>query len=110
MMLDGGANYVLALASAGADGAEDGEIVRFGAAAGEHDFRRLRADELSDGSSRVFNGGTRAPASGVHGTGISSGVGEKREHRFKNFAIHGRRGVVIQIDAARNGVCLRHKS
>ena len=88
-------------ASAGGrgDGAE-GEVVGFGAAAGEDDLVRLRAEYFGDGAA----GGVEALAGfaglGVDAAGVAPGAGEVGQHGVDDARIDGRGGGVIEVDAA----------
>src|SRR6185437_94443 len=106
VVLDGRADNVLFVAGHRGDEAENGEIVRFGATAGEYSFGWLSADERSHRLTRGLDGAAGVLASGVNRAGVAIAFGEERQHRVENFAVNGSGGVVIQVDAA--NVCSWH--
>ena len=79
--------------------AENCEIVRLGAAAGESDFGGLRSDKRGDGNSCAFHGGASSLPEGMNRAGVAIFGGKIREHHGQDFGVHGRGGVVIEIDA-----------
>ena len=81
-----------------ADDAEDGEIVGFGAAAGEDDFAGLGAEQRGDGFARVSTAAGRAGPRNESSWRCRS-LGEIRQHGVEDGGVHGGGGVVIEIGA-----------
>ena len=98
-VLDLRGDDVPARAGFAAGDAEDCEIVRFRAAAGESNFRSLRANQRGHGDSGAFHGAASSLSEGVDGTGIAKFRGKIRQHRRQDFRVHGRGGIVIEINA-----------
>ena len=90
-------------AATAASDAENREIVGFGAAAGENDLGRLRAEQCGDRFARAVHGGARALPGGVNRAGVAEILGEIRQHGVEDGVVHGRRGVVIEIGAHGSG-------
>ncbi len=82
-----------------ADDAENGGIVGFGAAAGEHDLRRTSANQRGYGFASLLDGVARSLAKLMHGTRIAEFSPEVREHGLEHRGMHGRGGVMVEIDA-----------
>ena len=86
----------------GIDDALDGEVVRFGRAASEHDFVRGRADQRRDLLAGPFDGFVGVPPEAVAAAGgVAKVLGEVRQHRLEDARVHGCGGVVVEIDGER---------
>src|ERR1700733_9398520 len=83
----------------GFDRAQNGEVVGFGAATGEHDFGRLGADESGNGFAGMLDGVAGALAGGMNGAGVAVGIAEIRQHSVEDFGRDGSGRVVIEVDA-----------
>src|SRR5947207_459655 len=79
--------------------AEDREIVGFGGAAGEKHFVGRGIEQRGGLLAGVFQSLAGVSAGVVTGGGIAGSVAEERPHRFPHGGKHGRRGVVIEVDA-----------
>ena len=82
-----------------ADDAEDGGVIGFGAAAGEHNLRRTSANQRGYGFASLLDGVARSLAKLVHRTRIAEFSPEVRQHGLEHCRMHGRCGVMVEIDA-----------
>src|SRR5581483_4285611 len=82
-----------------ADDAEDGVIVRFGAAAGEDDFLGTRVEKSGDLFASGFHGGPGALADGVDRRGVAEFRRKIGQHRVEDLGIDGGGGVMVEVDA-----------
>ena len=90
---------VAAAAGGHGDGAE-GEVVSFGAAAGEDDLVRLRAERFGDGAAGCVEALAGIAGLGVDAAGVTPGGREVRQHGRDHARVGRRRGGVIEVDAA----------
>jgi hypothetical protein len=82
-----------------ADDAENGGIIGFRAAAGEHNFGGTSAEERGYGFASLLDGVAGSLAKLVHGTWIAEFSPEVREHGLEHLRMHRRGGVMVEIDA-----------
>ena len=97
-VLDGAGDDVLAGGAVGARQAEYGEIIGFGAAAGEDDFGGGGVDEGGYLPARGFQALLRALSEMVDAGRVTIHLSEARHHRLENFRSDGCGGVVIEIE------------
>lgn len=96
-MFDGGGEHVLAGARVIADGAEQGEVRGFGAAAGEDDVLGSAAQESSDLGAGLFKELAGALAILVDGGGVGPGVVDGAQKGFAHGGCDGGGRVMIEI-------------
>ncbi len=82
-----------------ADNAENGQIVRFGSTAGEHNFRGPRADQLRHPAARRLQALLGRLTEMMNARGVPVRLVETRHHRIPNFGGKGSGGVVIEVRA-----------
>jgi len=82
-----------------ANDAEDGVIVRFGAAAGEKDLLGTRAEECGDLLPRRFHGSAGVLPEGVDGGSVGEFGREIGQHGVEHLGLDRCGGVVIEVDA-----------
>ncbi len=99
VVLDGGGDEVLA----GSEAAEEGVVVRLGAAGGEGDVGGADVEERGEVLAGVVDGGAGGATVFVHGAGVAEALGPERVHRVDDLAQDGRGGVVVEVDAAHAG-------
>src|SRR5438105_11662516 len=80
--------------------AEQSEVVRLGAAAGEDQFVRLHFQECGKLIARVINRGARLAAGAMNTRWIAEMFFQIRPHRPPGWLAEWRRGVVIEVDHA----------
>ena len=97
-VLDGADDDVLARGGSGASHAEHGEVVGFGAAAGEDDLRRRRVDERGHLAARGFQPLLRRLSEMVDAGRVTIHLSEAGHGRLENLRIDGRGGVVIEVE------------
>ena len=79
----------------------DGEVVGFGAAAGEdYSVAGACTEEFGDAVAGVFQGPAGAAAEFVLAGWVEIGLAPAGAHRFDDFRENGRRGVVVEVDSA----------
>jgi hypothetical protein len=78
--------------------AADRHVAGFGAAAGEDDLVRLRADQRRDMAARGVDGVFGAAAQRVTGRRVAERVAQERQHGVEHIRRDRRGGVVIEID------------
>src|SRR5947207_13768390 len=98
-MFDRAADEVTRRAPRASDEAEDREIIGFGGAAGEEDFVGRGIEQRGGLLAGVFQSLACVSAGVMTGGGIAGSVAEVRPHRFPHGGKHGRRGVVIKVNA-----------
>ena len=92
-------NDVLAFVRVEFRDALDGEIVRFGCAAGEDDFLGPRPDQVGDPAAPAVHGFLGHPAEGVIPAGrIAVDFAQIRHHFVDHARVHGCRGLVVHVD------------
>ena len=79
-------------------GAADGEVVRLGAAAGEHDLRRVGADQRRDRRSRLVERRLRLLAEVVHARRVAEQSRRARGDRVDDLRGERGRRVVVEVD------------
>ena len=101
MMLDGRGDDVARLrAGALSTHAKNGGVIGLGAAAGEDDFARTRADQCGDRFARTLDGSARALAEGMDRVGIAEFAAEKYGSiAARTAGSHGRGGVMVEVSA-----------
>ena len=98
LVLGRDADQMIAAAALALGHAADGEVVAFGGAAGEDDFRRIGADGGCDRLSRCVDGVARFVAGGVDAMRVAVLRVEIGQHRLDDARIDARRGVVVHVD------------
>src|SRR5438132_6692138 len=78
---------------------EDGEVISFGAAAGEYDFRSAAAQKIRNRFARPLHGGPRFLPMMMDGRRVPEMLTEVG-HGLENFGENGGAGVIVEIDAA----------
>ena len=99
VMLDRRRHEAIALAATRLQRAAQREVVRLGAAAGEDDLARRRADRRRDLLARGVDEGVRGLALGVDARRIAGHVAVDARHRLGHLGVDGRRRGVIQVHA-----------
>ena len=79
--------------------AKDGRVIGLGSAAGEHNFRGTRADQRGNAFARAFDGLPASLAKAVCGARIAEFGREIGNHGLEHRGVHGRRGVMVEVDA-----------
>ena len=79
-------------------GAADREVVRLGAAAREHDFRRIAANQRGDGRSRVVQQRFGLLAEVMNARRVAELFARGRHDRLDDFGGEGGRRVVVKVD------------
>ena len=79
-------------------GAADREVVGLGAAAREHDLRRLAADQRGDGRSRLVDEGLRLLAEMMHARRVAEDIPGGAPYGVGDFRRDGCRRVVVKVD------------
>ena len=82
----------------------DGEVVGLGASGREHDFRRLRAEDPRHLDTGGFHRLPRGAARAVDGGRIRGQALQPRPHDLEHLGVEGRRGMVIRVDLASDGI------
>ena len=91
----------LVTAPVGVGDTGDGEIARFGAAAGEDDAARRRSDECGDLVARLLDGTTRFARRAVAARWVADDAALPSLHRVSDLvAPRRRRGVVEVVEVA----------
>jgi len=93
-MLDGRRDDVIA----GLCQTEDGEVISFGAAAGEYDFRSAAAQKIRNRFARPLHGGPRFLPMMMDGRRVPEMLGEVGPHGLENLGEDGRARVIVEID------------
>src|ERR1700687_1615002 len=81
--------------------AENREIVRLGAAAGEHDLARVGADDRSNLRARGLEHPARALTGAMHRRGIPRLLGDEARNRFGG--LRSKRSARVMIEINRHG-------
>src|SRR5207248_7838960 len=92
-MLDGRRDDVIA----GLCQTEDGEVISFGAAAGEYDFRSAAAQKIRNRFARPLHGGPRFLPMMMDGRRVPEMLGEVGPHGLENLGEDGRARVIVEI-------------
>ena len=79
--------------------AEDRGVVGLAAAAGKYDFGGTGADQSGDGFACLFDGLPGPLTEVVRRAGVAKFGPEIRQHSLEHGGVHGRGGVMIQVDA-----------
>ena len=79
-------------------GAEEREVVRFGAAGGEDDFGRTAAEKCRDLFAGMLEGGAGTLAWLVDGAGVCEVLGPKGSHGGDDLGQQRRRGVRVHVE------------
>ena len=79
-------------------GAADGEVVRLGAAAREHDFRGIAVDERGDRRSGVVQDRFGLLAEMMHARGIAELIAGGADDRLDDLGRERGRRVVVKVD------------
>ena len=95
VMLDRRDDEMFALCRLGAGESHHGEVAGFGAAAGENDLVRPRAEDRRETVAGVIHRRTGATTSRVDRRGVAEFPFEKRQHRLARFGRERGRGVVV---------------
>ena len=74
------------------------EVISLGAAAGEHDLRRIAVHERRDRASRVVHGGLRLMAEVMHARCVAEGFARRTHDGLGHFWRERGRRVVVKID------------
>ena len=111
LVLDGAGNEVLPSRNSQRFGnALDGQVVAFGAAAGEHDLGRFGRNQGGDRGSGVIGCRLGLLPEMMHAGRISPSFGERLGHSLDDRWGRGRRGVVVQVDAVHGYFGLKGQS
>src|SRR5438874_13780319 len=98
-MLDGRRDDVIAgLCQTWLCQTEDGEVISFGAAAGEYDFRSAAAQKIRNRFARALHGGTRFLPMMMDGRRVPEMLAEVGTHGVENLGENGGAGVIVEID------------
>src|SRR5437870_12768726 len=101
MMLDGRRDDVIAgLCQTWLCQTEDGEVISFGAAAGEYDFRSAAAQKIRNRFALPLHGGPRFLPMMMDGRRVPEMLTEVAPHGLENFGENEGAGVIVEIDAA----------
>ena len=74
-------------------------VDRLGAARGEHDLARARAEQRRDLLARVLDRDARGAPFGVQAAGVGVVVAQEREHRLERRRAQRRRRRVVEVGA-----------
>ena len=94
VVLGGGGDEVVA----GGEGAEEREVVGFGAGGGENDFAGAAVEECGELITGVVDGGAGGLALLVGGAGVAEGFEKPGAHGFKDIREDGSGGVGVEVD------------
>ena len=98
---------VIALFAVHFRGALDGQVVRFGGAAGEDDFLGRRVDQTGDLRAGILHRFLGRPAERVVAAGgVAELLVKVRQHRIDHARVHRRGGVVIHVNRQFNSHAL----
>ena len=86
------------------DGADEGEVVRLGAARGQDDVARPAAEEPADRFARLIDVVTGGLAGTVRARRVRPVVPERREHGLDDGVVRAGRRVVVEVDGIHAGV------
>src|SRR6266849_8794242 len=81
--------------------AENREIIRLGAATGEHNLTRIGADDRSDLRARELEYPARALTRAMHRRGIPRPLGDEAKNRFRR--LRSKRSARVMIKINRHG-------
>ena len=98
VMLRGAGDHVLSARGVRPREADDREVVRLGAAAGEDDLVRLRAEQPRQPVARIIDRRPRLAPRRMDARGIAKVPLEKRPHRRERLGRERSGGVVVEID------------
>ena len=99
-----GRDQVLALALVEMRRAFDGEVVRLGGTAGEHDFFAVGIEQLGDFAAGVFHRFFGHPAEAVAvGGGVAELLGEVGNHFFGHAFVYRSGGGVVEVNRGVDG-------
>ena len=97
-MFDRAGEYVLARTSGGAHDAEDCHVVRFGAAAGENNLARVRANQRRHLPARGFQTLFRGLPEMMDARGVTIHLTQTRHRCLHDFGSDRGGGVVVEIE------------
>src|SRR5438093_12755257 len=98
-MLDGRRDDVIAgLCQTWLCQTEDGEVISFGAAAGEYDFRSAAAQKIRNRFARPLHGGPRFLPMMMDGRRVPEMLAEVGRQGLENFGATGGGGAIAKID------------
>ena len=101
MMLGRASDEMFPARRMGTSEAEDGEIVRLGASAGENDFVLTAAEQLRHPVSRIIQRRARLAARRVDGRRIPVKAIQVRPHRVERLGRERSGGVVVEVNHRR---------
>ena len=98
-MLDGRRDDVIAgLCQTWLCQTEDGEVISFGAAAGEYDFRSAATQKIRNRFARTFHGRPCLLPMMMDGRRVPEMLAEVGPHGLENLGEDGRARVIVEID------------
>ena len=98
VVLGGAGDEVFAARSVAAGEAEDGEVIRFGAAAGEDDLVRAAAEERGELVAGIVERGAGLASGGVDGGGVAVVLLQVGAHGGEHLGGEGCGRVVVEVD------------
>jgi hypothetical protein len=99
-MFDGRGDYVPSMAAGRFAQTANGEVICFGSPGSEHDLVRFRADQSRYFAAGAIDSGARLLAEAMDTRRVAVVFSQRAGHRTRDTRVNGRRGTVIQINAA----------